>query len=262
MKDALIDQPKSSRSQAPNQAETSKTVSRRKVDRRWIAMVCLLLGVSGAVRYWREVQFLHIENQSKVAPFPLKDIPSVLGTWRALEGAETVLDPDIARIAGSSDHILRTYVDDETGERASVLVLYGLAQLVWGHTPEVCYPASGFRPMIAPRDVPIALDDDQTSVPFREALYGKSRGGSTSFHEVYYSFRNAGEWRTEMGSRWKRFRSNPDMFKIQIERQVKNEQLGDSPCQSLLANLVEEIEKRTENASTSFAVAAAAPIAE
>ena len=253
MENALIDQPPPSKSQVPNRGNLSKTLAAAKVDRRWIVMVCLLLGVSGAVRYWRDFQFLRIENQSKVAPFPLKDIPFVLGTWRALEGVETVLDPEIARIAGSSDHILRTYVDDKTGERASVLVLYGLAPLVWGHTPEVCYPASGFRPVIAARDVPIALEDAKTSVPFREALYGKSRAGATSYHEVYYSFRNAGEWRTEMASQWKRFRSNPDMFKIQIERQVKTADLGDSPCQALLAELVEEIEKRTETPSVSVA---------
>jgi len=226
---------------------------------RLVAVVCLLLGISGAVRYWRDFQFLQIENQGKIAPFPLKELPMVLGSWRALEGVETTLDPEIARVAGSSDHILRTYVDDKTGERATVLVLYGLAPLVWGHTPEVCYPAVGFQPLVAPRDAPITLENGKT-VPFREALYGKSQAGASSYHEVYYSFRNAGEWRTEMASRWKRFRSHPDMFKVQIERLVKTAELGDGVCHDLMAGLVEAIEKRTSDSPIS--VASTPPAAE
>lgn len=224
-----------------------------------VAVVCLLLGVSGAVRYWRDFQFLRIENQSKTAPFPLKELPMVLGSWRALEGVETTLDPEIARIAGSSDHVIRTYVNDETGDRAAVLVLYGLASLVWGHTPEVCYPSVGFQPLTTARDVDVALEDGE-SVPFREALYGKSRAGASSYHEVYYSFRNAGEWRTEMASRWKRFRSNPDMFKVQIERRVKSADLDGDACRDLLAGLVEAIEERVSGSS--IAIAATPPAAE
>jgi len=235
-------------------AKAPKTPKTAPARRNWrlVAVVCLLLGVSGAVRYWRDLQFLQLENQSKSAPFPLKELPMVVGSWRALEGVEATLDPEVARIAGSSDHILRSYVNDKTGDRASVLVLYGLATLVWGHTPEACYPAVGFHPLAAARDVPITLEDGK-SVPFREALYGKSRAGAASYHEVYYSFRNAGEWRTEMAGQWKRFRTHPGMFKIQIERRVKSADLDDEACRDLLAGLVEEIEKRASDPAISIA---------
>ncbi len=252
---AETNQPMAAKTPRPPQTSTTK--------RNWrlAAVVCLLLGVSGGVRYWRDFQFLRIENESKAAPFPLKELPMVVGSWRALEGVETTLDPEIARLAGSSDHIIRTYVNDENGERVSVLVLYGLATLVWGHTPEACYPAVGFQPLSAGRDVPIALENGK-SVPFREALYGKSRAGAASYHEVYYSFRNAGEWRPEMSGQWKRFRSHPGMFKIQIERRVKSTDINDEACRDLLAGLVEAIEDRTAEPSLSIASTPSAPAAE
>ncbi len=247
MDNALIDQPATPMPQTRSPGEFSKLLSAARTSRRWIVTACVMLGLSGAVRYWRDLQFLSIQNQSKDSPFPLKDIPKVLGPWRALEGSETVLDPEIARVAGSTDHMIRTYADDK-GEQITVLVLYGPASAVWGHTPDVCYPASGFRPLIAPRDVQVPLEDSSRSVTFREGLYGRPQGEGSGFHEVYYSFLNAGEWRPDMEDRWKRFRYFPGMFKIQIERRVKTAGLEDSPSPSLLANLVEEIEVRSRKA--------------
>lgn len=259
MSSTLTNHPTPPKTPEPSPSAPAKAAGPTGRSWRLVVVVCLLLGISGAVRYWREFQFLQIKTQSETAPFPLKELPMILGSWRALEGVETTLDPEIARVAGSSDHVLRTYVNDETGERVTVLVLYGLASLVWGHTPEVCYPSVGFHPLVAPRDAPVALEDGKM-VPFREALYGKSRAGSSSYHEVYYSFRNAGEWRTEMASQWKRFRTNPGMFKIQIERRVKRPELGDEACHDLLAGLVEAIEQRTSDSP--IAVASAPPAAE
>lgn len=251
MSGALIDRPT-----APQDSDSPRTAPAPAPTReggspgrnwRLIATVCLLLGVSGGFRYWREFQFLQIKNQSEAPPFPLKELPMVVGSWRALEGVEATLDPEIARVAGSSDHVIRTYVDDKTGERATVLALYGLASLVWGHTPEVCYPAVGFQQLVAPRDEPIPLSDGKT-VLFREALYGKLQAGAAAYHEVYYSFRNAGEWRPDMGEQWKRFRNNPGMFKIQIERRVNTANLDDGVCRDLMAGLVEAIEARSSGA--------------
>jgi Protein of unknown function (DUF3485) len=247
MDNALIDQPASPPPLALKPNEFSRLLAAAKSNRQWIIMVCILLGASGAIRHWRSLQFLSIENQSRNSPFPLKDIPNILGTWRALEGAETTLDPEIAKIAGSTDHVIRTYADDKTGERITVLVLYGPAHAVWGHTPEICYPASGFRTVVPVREVKIPLDEASRSAAFREALYGKTRGGATSLHDVYYSFLNAGEWRPDMEGQWKRFRYHPGMFKVQIERRVNSARLGDSSTESLLTNLVEEIEKRSAN---------------
>ena len=48
------------------------------------------------------------------------------------------------QITGGTDHILRTYVDELTGVSLGVLVLFGPAEPVLPHVPEICYPANGF----------------------------------------------------------------------------------------------------------------------
>lgn len=245
MDNALIDQPAPPSTRPRGRTELSKLLTAAKSNGRWITIACILLGLSGGVRHWRSMQFLALENQTKESPFPLKEIPHVLGTWRSPEGAEATLDPEIARIAGSTDHMIRSYVDDKTGEQVTVLLLYGPSQNVWAHTPEVCYPASGFTTMIPSREVQIPLEGTPRTAAFSEALYSKSRGGVTELSEVYYSFLNAGAWRSDMAGQWKQFRYHPGMFKIQVERHVKTPQLGDSPAKELLGLLVEEIEKRS-----------------
>lgn len=246
MENALVDQPT-----AEPVARRPQTASRPpawKLNLRWLAMICLLLGTSGALRYWRDLQFASILNQEKESPFPLKEIPTILGDWRMIEGAEATLDPEIAKIAGSSDHILRAYENQRTSEKATVLVLYGLAEIVWGHTPEVCYPATGGKAVSDPRQVMIAPSKSSApSVPFRAGVYGRANGGTALYHDVYYSFRNGGIWEPSMGDRWKHFRYNPGMFKVQVQREIKSPQPTDNACDDLLAALVDAIEARAKD---------------
>ncbi|MDG3008138.1 exosortase-associated EpsI family protein [Paludisphaera mucosa] len=257
MENALVDHPVVVQPDAAPRrpAAPERVPTPRKVDLRWIAMICLLLGASGAFRYWRDFQFASLESQSKGCPFPLKEIPGVLGSWRQVDGVEAALDPEIARLAGSTDHILRSYENTTTGEKATVLVIYGLALNVWGHTPDICYTNTGYKSLSAGREVMIPVKDAATPVPFREGLYGMFQGGAASYHDVFHSFRNAGEWRPNMESRWKQFRYNPGMFKIQVERLIKDPAKIDDSCQDLLAALVASIESRIRESGPAVAAA-------
>ena len=113
----------------------------------WMTLACVLLGASGGVRAWQDHRFATVQDDVAVSPFPLKDLPQTLGDWRAQEGSDTSLDPEVARIAGSSDHVIRTYTNATTGQSLTVLILFGPAQFVYGHQPAVCYPAAGYRPV-------------------------------------------------------------------------------------------------------------------
>ena len=112
-----------------------------------MTLACVLLGASGGVRAWQDHRFATVQSLVVVSPFPLKDLPQTLGDWRAQEGSDASLDPEVARIAGSSDHVIRTYTNATTGQSLTVLILFGPAQVVYGHQPAVCYPSAGYRPV-------------------------------------------------------------------------------------------------------------------
>ncbi|WP_165223242.1 exosortase-associated EpsI family protein [Aquisphaera insulae] len=205
-----------------------------------LALVCALIAVSGGIRYWRDWQFAALSKGSEASPFPLIELPLSFDTWQAQPGSEQVLEPEIARVAGASDHVIRTYTDSKTGLTADVMVLYGLAVSVWGHVPEVCYPAGGMeiRSHADRVTVPAALAPGQTAT-FQRQLFGRS----TETREVYHSFKNSGKWDVDMEENWKAFRYHPSMFKIQVQHPYGGD-AASKETERLLGLIVDEIERR------------------
>jgi hypothetical protein len=213
---------------------------------RWLAVTGLLLAISGGIRFWREWQFAALAARSEACPFPLAQLPRTMGTWRADESSEIPLDPEVALFAGASDHIARNYIDEKSGERASALILYGLGHLVSLHTPDVCYPTAGYRLVKGPIDHSITVEGVKGPVRYRWAIYMKRIGRISRYEETYCTFLHRGDWLSEAAtSRWKVFRYDPGLFKVQIAAPVSS--LGDnreSPCEGLLKEIVRQINDR------------------
>ena len=212
----------------------------------WMVVTCLLLGISGGIRLWREWQFHLRAERGAVCPFPLEELPKALGGWRWIESSQSQLEPEVARTAGSSANILREYVHEKSGERVSVMVLYGLAHTVFAHAPDICYPGHGYSVVMPPQDRELAIPGMQAPAVCRAAIYAKKVGPSDRFEVVYHTFRHNRQWVPELASRWKSFRYHPGAFKIQLQRTVSgNFTLEDGPSESLLSQLVQEINRRT-----------------
>jgi hypothetical protein len=213
----------------------------------WMAVTCLLLGISGGFRFWREWQFQTLADASTTCPFPVKDLPKSLGGWGMVEGSQGQLDPEVAQTAGASEHnhFRREYIDEKSGERVSILVLYGLAHTVFAHTPDSCYPASGYRLVLGPEDRQLSIPGVTTPVQCRAAIYAKKVGSVVRYEEVYWTFFHNKEWLPELKDRWKSFRYHPGAFKIQLQRPVSRLTFEDSPTEALLSEFVQDIGKRT-----------------
>ncbi len=209
----------------------------------WMLLACALLGASGGVRAWQDYRFGTALKQSEAPPFPLKDLPKVLGDWRSREGTEEKLDPEVARVAGCSDHVIRTYMNRTTGVSVTLLVLYGRADEVSYHLPVTCYPAAGYGAVEMPemREIP----GDHTPALFRSEVF--ARGGSARVRaEVYHAFLHGGRWIPDARGSWKEFRHHPSMFKVQTQRVVAERERRNvnNPSEQFLAVLLPEIERR------------------
>jgi hypothetical protein len=214
--------------------------------RKWLLMACVLLSISGGVRHWRDRQFRSLEHESTTCPFHLSEIPNVLGTWRSV--GEGHLDPETLKLAGSSDHVLRDYADSKTNQTVSVLVVYGLAYSVFGHSPLVCYPAGGYQGVGKVDDHEFSLAGSATPIRYRTALFSKTVASVTRSYEVLWSFWHAGSWLPDVSDHFKTFRSSPALFKIQIQCPVSGNSSERAAVESLMKELAQEVNTRRAKA--------------
>jgi hypothetical protein len=219
----------------------------------WATVACLLLGTSGAIRTVQERRHRDEMNFIETCPFPLKDLPLKLGAWRLKDGGDQKLDRETMRVTGGTDHVFRTYVDELTGVSLAVLVLFGPAEPVLPHVPEVCFPSNGYSnaqdPLI--RKVEYTTKDSSGhdvnhEAFFRSSVYEKSGGLAVRREESYHSFRLEGQWSPDAGAGRKFPRRNPGLFKVQVQRMVvagENRE-RDNPIDQFLSALIPEIEQR------------------
>jgi hypothetical protein len=213
----------------------------------WAAVSCAILGISAGSYVWRDWKYESFAQVNAKCPFPLKDLPKEVGTWQA-EGEDGQLAPQIARLAGSNSHVVRLYRDTSSGAVVSVLVLYGVANSVFAHRPEVCFTGAGFQEKGDPTDSVLRLPGEREPVRYRVAYFAKTVGGIQQEVEVCHTFLHHNAWLPYLDNRWKLFRQYPAMCKIQIERVGERTALETSPSVSLLQGLVEAINARMANA--------------
>jgi uncharacterized protein DUF3485 len=211
----------------------------------WMGLACLLLGISGGIRFWREWQFAALAAGSDRPPFHLDDLPRTLGNWESEKSKDGELDEKVAVIAGSSDSIIRAYEDKKADGEVSALVLYGRADRVFAHSPDACYPSAGYQLVKGPMDREMSVPGVKAPVRYRWSIYMKRIGGIGHYREVYHTFYFNGEWLPNASNRWKAFRYHPAMFRVLLERPMSG--LSDEvygPCEELLGKLVREINDR------------------
>ena len=151
----------------------------------------------------------------------------------------------MARIAGSSDNITRTYLDRESGEQVLALAIYGRAEKVFAHSPDACYPTAGYQLVKGPVDRELSVPGVKGTVRYRWAIYMKKIGGLSHYQEAYHAFFFNGAWLPDASDRWKLFRYHPAMFRILIDRPISipsNE--VDRPSEELLGKFIQEITSR------------------
>ncbi len=213
----------------------------------WTLAGCALLAASGVVRGLQDRRFEVEKSYLAECPFPLKTLPKEFDGWKIVPGGDRTLDPLTTRITGATEHVMRTYVDELTGVTLSVLILFGPAEPVLPHTPQVCYPSCGFT---STEESTIrnlkGRDGAATNDQFRTGGYAKSGGRAMLREVVYHSFRLDGPWSPDIGAGKKFPRKNPGIFKVQVQRRVaEGERRDDSePIENFLARLIPEIERR------------------
>ena len=135
----------------------------------------------------------------------------------------------------------------------TVLILFGPAQIVYGHQPAVCYPAAGYRPVAGTLTRSVANGSGPAGGVLLAGICQAKRSAGWR-QEVYFSFRHGDRWSPDPGRFWKEFRHHPSMFKVQTQRLVTESESSkarreqDNPTEQFLALLLPEIERRVAEA--------------
>jgi hypothetical protein len=91
----------------------------------------------------------------------LERLPRELGDW---VGTDQTLNENQLRIGEIAGYLAREYVHRPTGDRATVLIVYGRVGGIGAHPPDVCYRGAGFE--IAEKPTPLALPQVEAGVEF------------------------------------------------------------------------------------------------
>lgn len=208
----------------------------------WTVLSAVLLAGSAGVRSVQSRYYQEENSYDVAAPFELKNIPKQVDDWQMLEGSEGSLDPLTTRITGSTDHILASYHNEQTGLMLQVMLLFGPAEPVLPHIPEVCYPSSGFKPAGPAIDRAIKIDDKMTT-QFRATLFTKSNGRDLVRETAYYAFRHDGAWVPWVLTK-NSPRKNPGIFKLQVSRRMTptESRFQDEPIEDFVRKMVPALE--------------------
>lgn len=217
-----------------------------------VLLACLILAGSGALRLVQARRVERAMDSGKVAPFPLKTLPTRFGPWVELADAPR-MDPEVTKATGCTDSVFRTYENRQTGTRLVVIVLYGPAASVRIHAPELCYPVSGYTQVGPTRSRAFDIvrpGGGEVPARFSSLHYVKGQGGTAARHQVYYAWRYNDRWTPEALNP-KAFQRIPGMYKVHIDRvTAENELIGEGdPCESFLRELVPELERRMADAA-------------
>lgn len=243
-------------------AAAAPAMATRRSPWAWMVVACALLAAAFGARLWQGRRF-QTENERGIAkiPFDLEGLPARVGRFRSQEGIDFRLDPETVRYAGGLDHLVRTYTDEETGVRLLVMVLYGRADRVMEHVPELCYGGAGYQQVEGNLDRPITFrrpGGDEGRAIFRSAVFAKALGSASSGREeAYFAFRNRGAW-NPVSPLTGHNRRPVGVYKIQIQRRLGDAEKRETaakarelnPSESFLAEFVAAFEGLLAEAET------------
>jgi hypothetical protein len=210
-----------------------------------VALACAVLVVAGGARFLQEWHVKTVLASGKASPFPLKNLPKVLGTWQVPGGREEVLDSEIVQVTRCVDYVKRHYVNDQTGVGVEMLVLYGPATIA--HRPEVCYPGAGYELLDKAHERVLSVPGGQATL--LSLTFARGDPGAAERQQVFYSLRLGGRWTVDMDL--KRLERVPALYKVQVVRPVGPSErldLGVDPCETFLEAMLPELERRISGA--------------
>ena len=184
---------------------------------RYLPYALGLVLLAGAT--WWQAQIVDRWGTSGISEDELNrrfaSVPMNIGKW---VGTDHEVEEIITEKAGAVAHVNRVYRNTETGEEVAMWLIAGHAKDIVRHTPDICYPAQGYRRARnqITHEMPTA---DGTQAVFWTAVFAPETQLDAGNRRVFWAWAvspdgdEEPQWRAPSEPRFA-FRNTPSLFKM------------------------------------------------
>jgi len=172
----------------------------------------------------------------------LANIPANVRAWR---GEDVPVDARQMARAELTGCVMRRYVHQPSGRVVNVVVSCGRPGPVSLHTPDFCFPGTGFT-MTGGQENRVFKASDGTSMgEFKAATFAKTRPTGAEFLQVYWAWNADSGWQAPAQPRLA-FGGQPALYKLYVVcpfSEVGQKQEVEEICRGFLQAFLPELQK-------------------
>jgi hypothetical protein len=181
-------------------------------------------------------------NAMREAGERLGNIPTKFAAWEMASSGQ--LEQEAQDQLECTGYIQRAYVNRESGDQISVVVLVGPTAPIAIHTPEICF-GSQDNQLLGPRrktNIRTSTGEEQT---FWKASF-RTKGIDSQLVAVYYAWTAGDRWTAPEYPRFS-FATQPYLYKIQLVCNVLEGNAIDNAGTRFLADFVPVLQKHLQS---------------
>ncbi len=129
-------------------------------------------------------------------------VPKDFGEW---QGEDLPVAEVVRNTAGAVSYVSRNYTNIETGQKVRLWLIVGHSRDITRHTPNICYPSSGFHQKGSIDRQHVSVAGGKEAV-FYTAKFQKENEINRSVERVFWTFNHPEEnqWEApQEGARWR-----------------------------------------------------------
>jgi hypothetical protein len=184
----------------------------------------------------------------------LQNVPIDIGDWH---GEDLPVEEQVRKTAGARGYVSRQYHNAVTGEDVTIWLIVGHSRDVMRHTPDVCYPSSGFKTRAPENSRHTFVFDEQPPADFYTNTFLKEDTTGRHLVRVFWSWFKPEDdgtvtWKAPKAVRLE-FGNTPSLYKLYFTSNMRDtkESTEDSACNKFAEVFLPVVEKAL---STSDAV--------
>jgi exosortase len=177
-----------------------------------LVAVSILIATGAVTGRWTHRWMISDELNSAVVR--LDSVPLTFGDWVAHDER---VDPRSLAAADLEGGVMRRYQNRRNGRKIHVMLVCGRPGPVAVHTPDICYPATGYQ-MAQTEPSKVVLGGprpDPSESQFLVARFTRDRSLNCEGLQVYWSWNASGKWTVPRSPRVE-FAGQPFLYKVYV----------------------------------------------